>query len=41
VNRYENVNIQESANIVIDINDRFEAFGTFYAPLGTNLVIAP
>lgn len=39
--RFENVAILNSANILIDINERFEATGTFNAPVGTTLNIAP
>jgi V8-like Glu-specific endopeptidase len=39
--RLENVNIQNGSNIGIHINDRFEATGTFNAPLGSALNIIP
>lgn len=39
--RLENVTVQGGANIMIDINERFEATGTFSAPVGTTLEIRP
>lgn len=39
--RFENVSIQNSSNVDVNINDRFEATGTFNAPVGTTLNIHP
>ena len=39
--RLENVTVQGGANILIDINERFEATGTFNAPVGSTLEIRP
>lgn len=39
--RLVNITIQGGANVVIDINERFEATGTFNAPTGTTLEIRP
>jgi hypothetical protein len=39
--KFENVLIQSGANIVIEINEKFEAIGTFDAPVGSTLDIRP
>jgi len=39
--RLQNVNIQGGSNVVIDINERFEAIGTFNVPVGSTLLIRP
>lgn len=39
--RLENVTVQGGANIMIDINERFEATGTFNAPVEATLEIRP
>lgn len=39
--RLENVSVQGGENVVININERFEAIGTFNAPVGATLEIRP